>query len=384
VPLKVKGTGDVDATASISPTTFYPVVDNYVDRLDIEGARGERTSVDVHIVSAGTEATVFEHSTPTDTGDYRVRWNGMTSGGELAPPGLYDVSVTLSDTIGNTKVVEKRITLSHDYVTWKKKSVTAAGRNYSLVGRSKNAVISSGKSGYSGGVRLASNKGFAAVVYVFPVRNAKIYGTMRFEALGKSTNKHKALIDNYDAAKVVGSRYKWWKTSTPGQVHVKNGKARATLMVWKGLGRKGGSTFDIRKVRLVYKVGKLHSVAGASVAGTSLETELRTAARKAATGPSVADVAGDRSLPKVRLREDPGAPPAADPTEDPMPTSEPITREEPTPAPSRDPEPEPTVEPSPVPSAGPTPEPEPPAPPTSAPAPEPTADADAEAATPGQ
>ena len=398
-PLRVVGSGDVDATASIGPSRFYPIVDNDYDRLIVEGGRTEMAAVHVAIRSEATDLVVRRGRVEPATGAFRWTWNGKDEAGSLVPAGRYRVAVTLSDADLDTKVITKRITLSHDSVTWKQRSVIRSGRQFSLYARSANASISTRASRYSGGVRLASTEGLAGVVYVFPVQQSGIYDSVRFEVLGKSTNRHKAMIaiwnralggvgdlGHYDAARLIGPGSRWWRTSATGDLHVMNGKARATVLTWKGLGRWGPAVFDMNKVRLVYKVVTMHRVGTATTADTVSEPRLGAAAGTVASGPSIAAVAGGRSLLKLLFRANPPLLPAVGPAdepdstgepalteesvagEEPITSDEPVAGEEPTPELSQEPKPmpaeetgsQPTAEPEAQAIVEPTPEPAPP------------------------
>jgi len=278
-PLLVEGVGDVQATASVTPDIFYPVPDGYIDELYIRGTRDEVVSVRVDIGDVSTGGSVFRSLYhPAGIGDFEVVWDGMRHDSYPAYGGEYDVTVVLTDAGGSTKEVKKRITLSQDWVEWKTKSVTRNGKRLALWGWTKDAKITFPGSKWSNGVRLISNRGFAAVVYRFAVPTADMYGWMTFKVLGKSPNRHKAFValhnpklggyrdlSNYDAAKKIGPWYKWAGLGTPGEGRRKNGKAHAAVMVWKGLGGSGKSVFDIRRVRFTVKYGTYH-VFGASTA----------------------------------------------------------------------------------------------------------------------
>ncbi len=366
VRLEVEGLGEADATAAITPSKFYPVVDRYRDTLLIEGTRAEAVEVHVAVRAMPSGDLVEETTLPAAASDYRTEWDGRSHGGGLVPSGDYDVAVTLSDAVGNRKVVKKTIKLSHDYVTWKQKSVTLDANRISLWGRSRNARISFAGSSYPRGVRLISNKGFAAVIYAFPVVQKPIYGGMKFKVYGRSVNRHKAVVaiwnpalggkkdlGNYDVAKKVGPKQQWWKTGTSGQGRQRNGKVRAAVMVWKGLGGTGKSVFDLKRVRLDYAVGQLHAVDVASVA-----TVPRSAPPARTTGRTVRTLTA-QALPS--LAPAPTPPPDADPaaeppvapdplavteSPEPAPTSE-VELEQPTPAPEPDGE-QPSAEPAPT------------------------------------
>jgi hypothetical protein len=313
VHLTVRGIGEVDGTAAISPAKFYPVKDGYFDQLIIEGSRNGEQTLDVKVRSVTSGELIYEDLLPAGSGDYRWTWNGQVDA-EPIPAGKYDVKAILGNSGPNKKIVEKRITVFHDWVTWQKKTAAKSGRNIWLWGWTKNAWISAPKSSYPSGLRLNSGKGFAAVVYTFPVAKSpsRIYGWMSFEVQGKSANRRKALIaiwnptlggardlDNYDVSRKIGPGFKWWKTGVNGQKHKKDGKARAALIVWKGLGGWGKSVFDIKRVRLVYKIGTLHEAAIASGGPSTLAQMLRSRGPDGVAGTRVSRVPGSDVLGAV-------------------------------------------------------------------------------------
>lgn len=331
VPMRVEGLGSVDATVIVSPSKFYPFPDGYLDRVEVTGKRKESASVDVVIRRASDPTMFVEASVPSGLGAYRVAWFGwFTEEGLLAPQGDYAVEVTLRDADGNRGVVERHVTLSHDWVSWEERTASLSGKRFSLWGRTKNAQVSLTESSYRDGVRLISNRGFATVVYALPVSPSHILGAMSFDVEGRSTNRHKALIaiwnpklggyldlDHYDAATTIGPDYGWWSTSTRATGRARNGKAWAAVMVWKGLGGAGASTFDLRRVRLVYQVGRLQNEGDASVASARPTGSSRAMSRE-----SVRDLA-EGTLPDLRRAS------ALQANEAPWPTPTPLAPEEP-------------------------------------------------------
>ena len=305
----------VDATASIKPATFFPVVDGYKDTLVVEGERNDAARVDIHIRAASDGALVREASIAMATGPYRWTWDGhgtnAASGpAALLPGGQYDVTVSLVDAASDSKTVEKRITLKLDFVEWRRTMREVNGRDFPLVARSRNAIVSVPRSAYSKGVFMASKKGLAGVVYSFKVPKSSVYGDMTVKVKGRSPNGHKAGVGiwnpelggfrsllNYDGGRTVGPRFKWWETKVPGQGRVKNGKARVTVIVAKGLGGKGNATFDIKKVKLILRVGTLKSPSAASVASTTRKAIAASLATKGADGRIVGELT-DRPLKK--------------------------------------------------------------------------------------
>lgn len=258
-------------TSKVTPSKFFPHPDGYLDQLIVSGNRKQPIAVDIVITHVASGAIVAEASLPLDTGEYRWTWNGKPTGeAELAASGTYDVAVTLTEDEWTEQTFHHEIKLSQAWVKWTTKTAALRGDRYGPAGTSKDASISQARSDYPIGVRLGSGKGVAVVEYAFPVASSNIYGWMSFGVKGRSPNRHKAMLAiwnpklgsywdlaNFDASKAVGPRYRWWKTGVSGEKRVRNGKVRAAVMVWKGLGRTGPAVFDINKVRLTYRVGKL-------------------------------------------------------------------------------------------------------------------------------
>jgi hypothetical protein len=365
IPLTVEGLGEVAGTLTVGPQTFYPVVDGYRDVMVVEGDRDEVAAVSVRVRSAASGNVVREGALASATGPFRWTWDGKVAGGGLAPVGAYDVTAALVAPVGNRRVVERQVRLSHHWVEWTKRSVTLPGRAFSLYGISKNATVSLAGSAWSDGVRLTSGRGAAAVVYAFNVRSASIYGSMSFQVRGRSRNGHKALIaiwnpslgsardlSHYDAARKIGPGYQRWATSTQGQGRVKVGIARGAVMVWRGLGGTGSSVFDIQSVSLIYRTGVLRAPAEAAESNGTAAPRGPAAWESGDTGPLVDRVI--RDLLPFRLRP-------AEPTPlNPDPVAIPEQSPAPTPLPAVDPDPSatsvaPTSEPAAVPETVPMP-----------------------------
>jgi hypothetical protein len=274
---------------------------------------------------------VLQDGIASATGPYRWTWdghgaNGASTPAALLPEGHYDVTVILTDAASDTKTIEKRVGLSHATVTWKPRQVVIRkGRDFRFLALDRNAAVSLNASQYRGGAKLLSKKGFAAVVYVFPVNKkaGKVLDVIQFKVIGRSPNRHKAVIAvwnkklggylqlaNYDAAELIGPGFKKWKTTaSPGEDHVKGGgTARATVMTWKGLGRKGRSVFDIKKVVLTYRLGTLHLAAGTAAGGSAIAGAIHEGQPR--TRRTVEDIAGRGDLPKAGAPAE--SPPAID------------------------------------------------------------------------
>lgn len=273
VPLVVNGVGDVSATAEIGPDTFYPVVDGYLDTLRVTGVRDEPVAVRVDIGDVSTGGSVLlSLDEPAGTGPFLIEWNGLDHG-SMAHPGEYDITAILTDADGNKARFTKRVTLSVDYWTWHTVTQVRDGKRFSYWGVGKNGLVSVSRSSYAKGVRLESGRGWATIIYQFPVKWAKWYGGMTFEVYGRSPNGHKGVmalwnpklggfryLDHYDASRKIGPRAQWYKRRVNGDGRRQNGYARATVMVWKGLGGAGSATFDVEKVRLTYDYAVWHAV----------------------------------------------------------------------------------------------------------------------------
>jgi len=264
---------DAWATSKVEPSTFYPYPDGYKDRLKIKGTRKFSISVGIVITRISSGKVVLAVDSPKATGDYLFTWDGRDQDGSgLAPYGDYDVAVTLTEDQWTQQTFHHQVKLKRQWVKWTKHTKSFDGAAYGLWGKSKDATISRSRSNYARGVRLGSGQGVAVVEYAFPVAPSSIYGDITFKVQGRSPNRHQAAIaiwnpkrggyrdlSNFDVAKSIGPAYRWWKTYTFGTQRVRNGKARAAVLVWKDLGRKGPAAFDVRKVQLVYKTGKLMS-----------------------------------------------------------------------------------------------------------------------------
>ena len=376
VPLKVKGLGSVDATAEVNTSKFFPVVDQYMDTLAVRGSRTEATRVDVEITRDGSSGVIATGTVPMATGDYQWIWRGKVDAtGELAPAGKYDVVTTLTAGL-DTKTVTKTVTLSHDWVTWQKKTAAKDGRRIALWGWDKDGTVSFNKSIFANGVRLDSGRGLAVVIYVLPVAKSDVYGWMSFEVEGKSANKHKAAIavwnpllgghtdlSHYDAARKIGPWEKWWKTGVMGQGRVKTGKVRLAVMVWKGLGGSGKSVFDIDRARVVYRAGTVHKAPGPAIAAPAAPARVVSPKIKMISPQRLPSLTpAPKYVPPPVLPDEPsvaGEDPGATSDVTPGPTVEPIDGPEAKPTPDSPPvdEPAPTAPLEPLAEPSPTPEP---------------------------
>ncbi len=353
---------DVLGSVKVDPPVFYPHVDDFRDQTGITVTRNERLSVEAEIVSDADGSILLQTSAPAGTSDVTFAWNGQVPGGGLAPAGYYTLRTRLVDDRTNTRVIERRIVLSHDWVEWNTRSVSVAGAKYSLVGKSADAIISKAKSTYSYGVRLISKSGSATVGYTFPVASSRLYRDIAFQVEGMSPNGHHAVLAiwnpdlggygnlaHYDAVAEVGPGFSWWSTSAPGAVRIKDGVARAIVSTWQGLGGPSSAAFDIKSVRLDYEVGELQQVTDWSTAARAAKADLVSDyladARGGRVGRTVKGVGKSSVKPWLKSRRIPPrlpqvavvAPAEADPSavevapEPTPPTAEPTPTDEPAP-----------------------------------------------------
>ena len=102
----------VEATSvGVSPASFYPFKDGYLDTASIGGTRNEPATVAITIYSP-KGSVVRRASIALGTGRYAFGWNGRTTSVAVAPAGKYKVVQKLTDAFGSTKVVTSYVTIS--------------------------------------------------------------------------------------------------------------------------------------------------------------------------------------------------------------------------------------------------------------------------------
>jgi hypothetical protein len=330
VTLTAEGVGELDAIAQISPATVYPHPDGYRDELIVSGVRTDSAALDVTVRAKDGGAVVHQGGLPAATGDFRWTWDGTVTGGAMAPIGAYGVTAVLRSPIGVERTATADIDIKHDWMEWKKTTVTRTGAKYALFKRPPGSTVSRSRSRYASGVFLDSGSRFATVVYAFKVQKAKAYQWLSFEVQGRSRNRHKAILSmhnpklglpwnlkNYDRSRKVGPGFKWWKTRVEDEGRKFNGKFFGAVTVAKGLGRAGRANFDIKKARLVYRYGILHAPSGAARAARS--GEVRPSANGRPQGATIAQLADLTYFPS-RLEKAPPLP-VATPAPEPGPKS---------------------------------------------------------------
>lgn len=258
----------VDAIGvGISYSKFYPVKDGYRDLLGVWGTRNEPISVSVDIYSVATGKLVRHAAITSGTGFYVWTWNGRTAGGRLVKAGRYRVVQTLTDRGSNQVISTAFATLSMKKLFWRTVTTTLRGSAYSLYLDTGNGYVSSARSSYAGGVKIASGTAAAGVQYRFRILKGTVYRSISFKVLGRSPNGRKAyvaiwnpelgsygFVESFDVIKQVGPGYRWWSTVAPLSQRIKGGYARAVVIAEYG---PGNVVFDISKVRVTYRYGVL-------------------------------------------------------------------------------------------------------------------------------
>src|SRR4029079_3246971 len=87
---------------TVTPTTFYPYQDGYLDTVSIGGTLDEVATVSVAVYNAGG-TRVFLANLGSKNGAYSTTWNGRNGSGAMLPAGAYKVVQTLRDTTGHSR-----------------------------------------------------------------------------------------------------------------------------------------------------------------------------------------------------------------------------------------------------------------------------------------
>jgi hypothetical protein len=256
----------------ISSSTFYPVKDDYLDTLQIQGQLQEPASVDVSITSLATGSVVRNLSAPDlPIGSYALPWNGRNSAGNLVAAGSYRVRQVITDELGAELTVDKSVTVSKKELVWYSGSKTKSANDPDAKGRSGGFTFASSPV-YSGGVRVKGGVGplgsYAALGYEFKLPAAVAYKAMTFKVLGGGTRKpymgmqdktagtwatgSSWVIDYFDL-KVVPKDAGW--TSMTGDPNA-NRIGRIVRGVLLAVDWSSGY-YDLGKVKLTYKYALL-------------------------------------------------------------------------------------------------------------------------------
>jgi hypothetical protein len=131
-------TGVAVVKATVSPTTFYPYKDSYLDVATISGVTGEVASVSISVYNSGG-TRVYAKSLGYKDGAYTTTWSGRNSAGTILASGKYRVVQTFKDKTGHSKAVTAYVNLSakrlYTYTTYVNKTLAqAAKRTTSTVG----------------------------------------------------------------------------------------------------------------------------------------------------------------------------------------------------------------------------------------------------------
>ena len=255
------------ANVSVTPKTFYPVVDGYRDTTLAHGRLDEPGSVGFKVISVETGKVVRTASLASIEGPYGWAWDGRNASGTLQPAGRYKVEQTIRDTGDNVLKSTEIVELSRKKLFWETATKTLTGGSYDKVLDPGNGWVRKSRSSYSGGVRIFSGGSAAGAGYSFTLVKAPVYGRITFKVLGRSPSGDKAKIaiwnpsiggaqyvEAYDAVANAGPSYGWWSTSASLRSH-RLGRAVNTLVAV--LNNGAPVSFDIAKVRIVYRYAVL-------------------------------------------------------------------------------------------------------------------------------
>lgn len=254
----------VDAL-KVTPTTFYPVGDGYLDTTSIRGTLREKASVTARIYSKATGKLVRTLSAGSVSSAYSLTWNGKSASGLMQPAGVYKVVQTISDVTGNTVVREFPVTLSLKRMYYRSVTVTKTGAaalvefdgpdytvyRYGTEITAINNRLSTRASGYL--LRLGWTFSLPKVVV----------GKMSFEVLsscppGTSGAVYSLIGEsaNDDPMKGTGCTYGWHKLTVPvSSLALSGTSVTGAVYVWPGWMNWQG--IRVSKVRLTYSAGTL-------------------------------------------------------------------------------------------------------------------------------
>jgi hypothetical protein len=259
-------TDDTAVAASslgLTPKTFYPVKDGYRDSVAIRGTLGERARVVIRIRNAaGTLVRTRDLGTRA-AGAYSWAWTGRNDLGRLLPAGRYTVTQRITDTAGNTKSWTGTVNLSRKSLHWHSRTVEKAGDAYTYYWDPGAGWVSTARSSYHHGVRLHSAGEYVAVRYTFRLHAAVKYSALTYRVLGRSTNGLQAQAGLWGAVNpaayaksfdmsAIGPAYRWW-SMTQSSAHRVGTLVYGIVLV----PAEPSTTFDVAKVRLVYRFATL-------------------------------------------------------------------------------------------------------------------------------
>ena len=252
---------------AITPTTFYPVKDGYLDTLTIKGVLDEAGTVSAAIYSVATGRKVRVFTLGSRTGAYSLKWDGRNSSGILQPAGKYRVSQTARDAAGNklTKTSVAALSLKRAYMTTR--TVTLDGSQYTKYRVARDAFVSLASS-FPRGIHIyAPLDDPVAVWWGVYLPKAPVYGTIKFSVLGDGSSSNFRLgiwkwvqdePGELDGQRQVGDEYAWYSTSVPAAGHVlKHGLDDGYVVGMLESGYPSQADFQVAKVRITYSYGYL-------------------------------------------------------------------------------------------------------------------------------
>jgi hypothetical protein len=174
-------------------STFYPVKDGYRDVLTLSGMRNEPITVTIRIYGP-TGKKVLTRVLASASGAYAAHWSGRSSSGKVLASGKYKIVQTLKDLAGNSLVVTKYSTISHNKLVTRTTYVTKKGKSVSAFA---GTVLVHRTIGYAKLVASSANP--AAVGYHFSIPSATRYKSISFQiyAKGRSGGHNSILMQNF-------------------------------------------------------------------------------------------------------------------------------------------------------------------------------------------
>lgn len=113
----------------VTPTTFYPYRDSYLDYVTIGGTLDELATVSIAVYSSSGHR-VARSNLGTRSGAYAYRWTGRSSTGSILPAGRYRVVQTLHDLTGHALATTAYVTLSTKRLYTQTVTLTKSARQY--------------------------------------------------------------------------------------------------------------------------------------------------------------------------------------------------------------------------------------------------------------
>jgi hypothetical protein len=254
----------------VSASSFYPIVDGWLDTVTARGTRLEPLGVAISVKNA-SGSSVRTFSAPIASGPYSWNWNGRTASGTALPAGTYTIVQTLTDPYGSHPRIVKtsKVVLSLRKISWS--TVTVAARPGP---RCFQFTTADGVGTYScsstGAASLAGDAGhWPGVGYQFQLPSGAGYRTIRVEVLG-----------TYSGGRPTIGLHDWALGSTWGQLYRQGWRRTAispTTTSWAGVTFAPGSFVAGRSVRVyVDGGGRLAGAFSFAVKGIRLVVSVGT------------------------------------------------------------------------------------------------------------